>query len=153
MAKDTQTTTIEFDHYTSRLKPWLNSWRSFVLRWVFYYRPCFRWLWVVEFGLGFCWRDRDHYESLVIVSVAVGCWVSKMRWDSNIAGFRWPWVGLGLFGFDGHELGLIVILSFKRVWATIEMALLLKMGLTLFGLTWVSRIHGMILLGNLRNCT
>ena len=76
-----------------------------------------------------------------------------MGQDGDGARFRLLWVGHGFFGFGSHELGLIVILSFKRVWATIEMALLLKMGLTLFGLTWVSRIHGMILLGNLRNCT
>ena len=74
----------------------------------------------------------------------MGCLVSKMGRDSDKARFQLLWVGHGLFYFGGHELGLIVILRFKQVWATMEMALPLKMGLQLFGLMWVSRIRGMI---------
>ena len=81
---------------------------------------------------------------MVIVWVAVGCWVSEMGRDGDKARFRLLWVGHGLFGFGSHKLGLIVILRFKQVWATKEMALPLKMGLQLFGLMWVSRIRGMI---------
>ena len=81
---------------------------------------------------------------MVIVWLVVGYWVSKMGRDGDGAGFWLLWVSHGLSGFGGHELGLIVILRFKRFWATMEMALPLKIGLQLFGLMWVSRIRGMI---------
>ena len=55
--------------------------------------------------------------------MVVSCLVSKMGRDDDGARFRLLWVGHGFFGFGGHELGLIVILRFKRVWATMEMDL------------------------------
>jgi len=66
--------------------------------------------------------------------VVVGCWVLEMGRDSDGVGFRLLWVGHGLFGFGGHELVLIVILRFKQVWATMEMALPLKMVCNYLGL-------------------